>query len=564
MKKIGVALLIIIILVQGVLLVPQVRQWIGDELEARKYKVIEFNQTTLSVVDENGFDALTISDRPFREFVTENRIFMPVSFVERLGYHVYFESSTNNLYIGDLGQSVIYDTAKETMSVVGTDSMLSTKLNMINDEWYVDVQELSQYIDLTIKVLNDSQSVMLSRGEKMEVPTKAGTNIFPSPMYTYDMMAAHKDASMFITSGKIEDDFIEVLTDKLQVGYVSTSMIGDIQATAVVDDEKYRIKYPDGKKVYMFWEAVYEAKVKTDSIGTLDGVNVVSPTWYELKGVDGTIRSKVDEDYIKWAKERNYQIWALASNSFDLDLTHGLLSNPAGRKNMIDQLVTDARNYGFEGINIDFENVYLKDKDALTQFMLELTTEAHKYGIMTSIDVTAISTSENWSLCYDRKALGRIVDYMCVMSYDEYWASSPISGPVASYGWVENSMLKIAEIVDNDRLILGLPTYIRLWHETPSTEVANKMSNKSYALTMQRANELIEEYNASFVYDSVNQLYFASYVVDGHVSKMWIDNSETLGNRAKMVNQYGFGGVALWSRGFETQDVWSIIKQAIE
>ena len=55
--------------------------------------------------------------------------------------------------------------------------------------------------------------------------------------------------------------------------------------------------------------------------------------------------------------------------------------------------------------------------------------------MMVSMDVTGISTSENWSLCYDRERLSKVVDYMMLMAYDQHWASSPVAGSVAEYTW---------------------------------------------------------------------------------------------------------------------------------
>ncbi len=41
------------------------------------------------------------------------------------------------------------------------------------------------------------------------------------------------------------------------------------------------------------------------------GVNVISPTWFELKGTEGEVRSIADLDYVRWAHDNDYQVWAL-------------------------------------------------------------------------------------------------------------------------------------------------------------------------------------------------------------------------------------------------------------
>ena len=125
-------------------------------------------------------------------------------------------------------------------------------------------------------------------------------------------------------------------------------------------------------------------------------------------------------------------VWALINNDFNLDITHEFLSSSETRDKIIRQILMYAELFRLDGINIDFENVYLKDKDLLVQFVRELTPILREAGIVVSMDVTVKSTSPNWSLCYDRKELGKVVDYMILMAYDEHWATSPVSGSVAS------------------------------------------------------------------------------------------------------------------------------------
>ena len=86
---------------------------------------------------------------------------------------------------------------------------------------------------------------------------------------------------------------------------------------------------------------------------------------------------------------------------------HKVLASYDLRMKMIKQLLGFAQTYKLQGINIDFENVYLKDKENLVQFVRELTPFMHEQGLSVSIDVTPKSTNEMWSMFYDRPALSR-------------------------------------------------------------------------------------------------------------------------------------------------------------
>ncbi|MFR9127744.1 MAG: glycosyl hydrolase family 18 protein [Acidaminococcus intestini] len=128
------------------------------------------------------------------------------------------------------------------------------------------------------------------------------------------------------------------------------------------------------------------------------------------------------------------------TNSFDPDLTHKFLQDPHAQRFIIDQLLKEAETHGFDGINIDFENIYEKDRDALTSFMAYLRRQSQKKGLILSMDVTAPSRNPNWSRCYDRKALTKSVDYLVLMTYDQFSRLSKVPGPTASFNWDEKKV----------------------------------------------------------------------------------------------------------------------------
>lgn len=125
---------------------------------------------------------------------------------------------------------------------------------------------------------------------------------------------------------------------------------------------------------------------------------MVSPTWFEIVDVQGNVRSKADKAYVQWAHKQDMEVWALLSNSFDADLTTEALASYEKRMNTIVQMLEFADLYDLDGINIDFENVYTKDGENVTQFMRELKPMAQAKNLIVSIDVTPKSKSEMWSL----------------------------------------------------------------------------------------------------------------------------------------------------------------------
>jgi spore germination protein YaaH len=319
-----------------------------------------------------------------------------------------------------------------------------------------------------------------------------------------------------------------------------------------------------GKRVNLTWEAVYSSNPDTSKIGGLPGVNVVSPTWFELLDGKGNIRSKADAGYSAWARSKGIQVWGLFSNGFEPDRTHSALASYDSRFAMIQQLLAYAKAFKLQGINIDFENVYTKDKDNLVQFIRELTPLLHEQNLVVSIDVTPKSNSEMWSAFLDRERLGAAVDFMMVMAYDEHWASSPVSGSVSSLSWAENTIKRIMEEdkVSSNKLILSIPYYTRIWTEEPDGKQGVKVSSKT--MDMDAVQQLLIEKKLKPKFSEETGQHYVEFMEGNLVKKIWIEDAESVQARAEIAKKYNLAGIASWRRGFESADIWSVLDKTLQ
>ncbi|MGZ0052216.1 glycosyl hydrolase family 18 protein [Brevibacillus gelatini] len=321
---------------------------------------------------------------------------------------------------------------------------------------------------------------------------------------------------------------------------------------------------PNGQKVNLVWEHVVNKNPNVAQIGALPGVNVVSPTWFELKDAEGTLLNRADPAYVKWAHKRGYQVWGLVTNGFNPDWTQAVLGSYDKRDKLIAQLIHYAHLYDLDGINIDFENVYYEDKERLVQFVRELTPYLHQQGLTVSMDVTIKSNAKTWSMFLDRRALAQVVDYMAVMTYDEHWAASPKAGSVASLPWVEAGLQGVLEEVPNEKLLLGVPFYTRLWTEAKQADGTVKVSSK--ALSMPKAQEWVQERKLTPVLDEASGQHYVEYrdPKDGNVYKMWLEDVSSMKKRIELVKKYNLAGVASWRRGFEEPQIWPAIEEGLK
>ncbi|QDS35894.1 glycosyl hydrolase family 18 protein [Brevibacillus brevis] len=366
-----------------------------------------------------------------------------------------------------------------------------------------------------------------------------------------------------------EENWYRVLTASGVGGFISEKSIEmtDVRKVqlehATATGQQHATWKPEGK-INLVWEHVVSKNPDVSKIGALPGVNVVSPTWFEMKDADGNLLNRADPAYVKWAHKRGYKVWGLVTNGFNPDWTKSVLSSYDKRDKLIAQLLYYAHLYDLDGINIDFENVYLEEKEELVQFVRELTPYLHQQGLTVSIDVTIKSNAKQWSMFLDRKALAEVVDYVAVMTYDEHWAASPKAGSVASLPWVERGLQGVLEEVPNEKLLLGVPFYTRLWTEAKQADGTVKVSSKAYSMT--KAQEWINERKLTPVMDEASGQHYVEYKdpKDGNVYKMWIEDVTSMKKRMEIVNKYDLAGAASWRRGFEVPEIWQAIDETLK
>ncbi len=354
----------------------------------------------------------------------------------------------------------------------------------------------------------------------------------------------------------------------------------------IVNTKLSLIKRNDGWKIYnteeslskeekinLVWEMVSARTPDMTNVDKIKGLNVVSPTWFDLRFEEGGLNSfeerkliyakdskriymvdRGDKAYVNWAHQNGYDVWGLFKNEFDIEVAHKVLNDSEARRKSIEMLLQYSQKYELDGINIDLEKIYYTDRNKLSQYVREMSLVFRELGMVTSVDVTKIEkTSLIWSMCYDRKALGEAVDYVALMAYDQNGSWSEKGGSVAQISWVEGALIGILEQVDNRKLLLGVPFYTRIWEEINNKVVSTR------AISMMEAQSLIKANNATVKWDEQSGQYFASYINGARVYKIWLEDARSIGLKSALVNKYDLSGTAAWRRGFETSDIWDVL-----
>ncbi|UFJ43193.1 SH3 domain-containing protein [Brevibacillus humidisoli] len=509
----------------------------------------------------------------------QNQLLLPFAFVkEQLDPHLYWDEPSQSVVVTTRDKVLRMESEKLVAFLNKTPVELRVPVKDVEGKRYIPYAPLEKLYDYQVRYIPETNVVVVERaGETIQqglVTAGSSEQTEPLPLRTG---ATEKAPIVAELKPKAAVDILEeetgwyrVQTADGLIGYlpeenVTLTDIRNVAAPDGTDTQKAQKTAwkPLGRKITLVWEHVVSRTPDTSKIPPMTGVNVVSPTWFELSDDQANLANKADPAYVQWAHKQGYQVWGLVSNGFNPDWTQAMLSDFHQREKMIAQILHYANLYDLDGINLDFENVYLADKERLVQFVRELTPYLHEQGLTVSMDVTIKSTSERWSMFYDRAALAEVVDYIAVMTYDEHWASSPTAGSVASLPWVEKGLQGVLEEVPNEKLLLGVPFYTRLWKEEKQPDGTLKVTSK--ALSMAKAESWLAERKLTPQPDAESGQLYASYVdpADGATYKIWLEDSSSMAKRAALVRKYDLAGIAAWRRGFEQPPIWETIEEGL-
>ncbi|NLI90052.1 MAG: SH3 domain-containing protein [Epulopiscium sp.] len=364
-----------------------------------------------------------------------------------------------------------------------------------------------------------------------------------------------------------EDGWTQVRTLTGNTGYVNEKHIShhrEISKEAEKVYEPHPIKKEIPGSIVIAWDQIgkgYEANFNGPKYKDMVGVNVLSPTWLEFSDPKGNLQDKGSKSYVEKAHDKGYQVWPLMSHNFsNSEWTHEILSSTKKRDRVIKQLVDYVEEYNIDGINIDIENLEQKTGPYWVQFMRELYPIMREQGIYVSTDVYVPSP---WTIHYNRAEISKSIDYFVIMAYDEHWSGSEEAGSVASLPWVQVAIENTLEEVPEDKVILGVPFYSRLWREDIDEDGAVKLSHVA-ALGMDGIKQELRNNGVDPVWDEGTGQYYAEYEKDQGLYKAWLEDEKSMESRAKFLSKYNLAGIAGWKLGLESSGTWEVINNEIK
>lgn len=306
----------------------------------------------------------------------------------------------------------------------------------------------------------------------------------------------------------------------------------------------------------------WDQKQAIDSFKTHAGfINSVSLFWYFLSE-DGSLSKYAaayeDTDVIEFARKNNIKTTAVITNlpeangtTWDSERVEKVIANNASRDKHIEEIFTQIKKIGVDGVTIDYEEVDGDLQDKFTQFTRDLAVKFHAEGLFVGIALHPKTGSaqdksfrfQNW------KELALVADELYIMAYGEHW-NEGTPGPIASSTWL-NKIISYAKNsqVPLNKFYLGVPLYGYDWEL--------ESGDKASGLTYKQIKDIMVRFDIEKEWGEDTPAPFFGYTdKSGNAHEVWFENAASVEEKLRLAREAGFGGVTFWRLGGEDEEVW--------
>ncbi len=301
-------------------------------------------------------------------------------------------------------------------------------------------------------------------------------------------------------------------------------------------------------------------------------IDRVYPEWYTV-GKDGLPSDNVNNTKspeerqaflankrrtVEIARKNGIQIFSMIVN-FDNERfehssarVHQFLYNPALRKRHIQALIANAVRDGADGIDIDYENLTAKDAAPFAAFIKDLKAECRRKNLLLAAALAPkMSDAGTWdgNQAHDYRELGKHLDLIRPMTYDEHWATSA-AGPVSSPEFTEMVDRYAAGVAGAGKVELGIAAYGYDWK-----------GKQGKSLPYDDYVALVKRLKITPSRDPETKEITFKYMDGADSREVWFCDAGSYRPKYDIIRKHGLAGLAMWYIGSEDPAFWEDVKQ---
>jgi len=265
---------------------------------------------------------------------------------------------------------------------------------------------------------------------------------------------------------------------------------------------------------------------------------------------DGSLRLIEDNPALDTAFEQSVYPMMCITNSITSELgqnsIHDVLSNSAIVLNLINNIISIAREKGYNGLNIYFVGIDLDDRELFNQFLELITDRLHSEGFFVSTTIAPKTSATQVNLlyeAYDYPAHGSIVDFVIIRTYDWGYALGP-PRPISPVNEIRKVLDYAVSVIPNKKIFFGFQIYGRDWL------ISHVPGQEAETISCQEALNRAIMYETVIQYDTASQAPFYRYTDEmGRRHEVWFEDARITQAKFDIVKEYDLRGISYWALG---------------
>lgn len=246
-----------------------------------------------------------------------------------------------------------------------------------------------------------------------------------------------------------------------------------------------------------------------------------------------------------------------SSTETGTSLAHTILSSAELSEQLLTNVIQTMRNKGYQGLNIDFENVAPNDREHYNQFLRRAVQRLHPEGFFVSSSLAPKTSSDQKGLLYeahDYEAHGRILDFVVLMTYEWGYRKGPPQA-ISPVDQMRKVIQYAVSVIPKEKIMMGFQLYARDWL------LPHVQGQEAETFSMQEAMRRAVQHGVVVEYQQRTQSPFFRYIDGrGRGHEVWFEDARSTQAKFDLVKEFDLLGVSYWVLGYPFPQNWVLLE----
>lgn len=274
---------------------------------------------------------------------------------------------------------------------------------------------------------------------------------------------------------------------------------------------------------------------------------------------DGSLSTLPVEPFVQIAESNRNTLMMVITNleegEFNDELGRILLNDMMVQDNLLNNIEATAKQFGFRDIHFDFEYLRPEDEEAYTAFLAKAKERYSQQGWLVSAALAPKTRADQpgrWYEAHNYKAIGEIVDFVVIMTYEWGYSGGPAQA-VSPIGPVRDVLEYALTEMPASKIMMGQNLYGYDW-TLPFVQ-----GTQARAISPQQAIEIAATQGVPIQYDTTSQAPFIEYTADGKDHIIWFEDARSIQAKFDLLKELNLRGMSYWKLGLSFPQNWLLL-----